>query len=530
MINTEDVFFLTYLGKSELDAAGTSLSRSELELLVLIDGKATVSQVQARATKLSPGAVLEVLDGLLRSERIALQQFDMGDFFGASAPGEFKGEMPSDSAIDSRVSTLRQDGYVVRIARRPPSERKLALDKKLTVMVVEDEQQLAENMRTVLTRAGFVARVAANREQIVAAFRQPPLPDLVLLDVMLPDADGFQVLAKIRQNPMLREVPVIMVTGTATREAVLKGLLGEANGYITKPFQISVLVKAVKTVLGIEAGDQKAVPGSSRGAADSARPGGERVAPALPLAPAAEPEAPVAAPAPPSAPAAEPEAPYASPGSLLARLREAALAKQLEERKPDSKEQMIPRLSGAVERAYRYLKEFAGQLNLTKPAYAKEYTIVGVPKFDGLKWADVRLDFRTRELSPTTKVFEQVTLNFQLSADKKLRVTRETLADEKLKQLLLETKIEFDTQQERNDRGSVVGTTFIIPCEVKASLQLVGNFATGKLMLKTRNVERFGTLEHVLSPEAITEESLNELSRFILGESERIGPLLLKNA
>ena len=258
MINAEDVYFLTYLGKRELDAAGTSLSRSELELLVLIDGKATVGQVQASAGHLAPGAVIEVLDKLLRSEHIALQQFDMGDFFGASAPREWKGEMPSDNAIARGVSTLQQNGYIVRIARRPPSERKLAQDKKLTVMVVEDEQQLAENMRTVLTHAGFVARVAANREQIVAAFRHPPLPDLVLLDVTLPDADGFEVLAKIRRNPMLGEVPVIMVTATATREAVLRGLLGGANGYITKPFQIDVLVKAVKTVLGIEASDQDA--------------------------------------------------------------------------------------------------------------------------------------------------------------------------------------------------------------------------------------------------------------------------------
>lgn len=526
MINSEDVYFLTDLGKSELNAAGTSLSRSKLKLLVLIDGKATVSQLQASVGKLTPGEVLKVLDELLRSEHIALQLFDMGDFFGASVPDQLKGEMPSDSAIESRMSTLRHDGYVVRIARRPPSERKLARDKKLTVMVVEDEQQLAENMRVVLTHAGFVARVAANREQIVGAFRQPPLPDLVLLDVMLPDADGFEVLAKIRQTPMLREVPVIMVTGTATREAVLKGLLGEANGYITKPFQISVLVKAVKTVLGIEAGDQKAVPGSSRGAVDS-RPGGGRVALALPSAPAAEPEAPVAAPAPPSAQAADSEMFNASPGSLLAQLREAALAKQREEQKPARKEQFIPLVSGAVEKTYRSLKELVTLLNSVKPAYAKAYTFHGLPNFDDLKWASVHLDFRTRELSPTLKAFEQVTLHYHLAAKKVLSVVREIPADEKLKRTLEDAKIKFSTQQERNNRGAFVGTKFVMPCEVNAVLQLVGNFETGKLMLQLRNVQHFGTAEYVLSAEAVTKESLHELSQFILGETTQIGSLLL---
>ena len=527
MINAEDVYFLTELGKNELNAVGTSLSRSALGLLVLIDGKATVGQVQASAGELTPGAALEVLEELVRSEHIALQLFDMGDFFGASAAGELTGEMPSDSAIDSRVSTLRQDGYVVRIARRPPSERKLARDKKLSVVVVEDEQQLAENMRVVLNHAGFVARVAANREQIVAAFRQPPLPDLVLLDVMLPDADGFEVLAKIRQNPMLREVPVIMVTGTATREAVLKGLQGEANGYITKPFQISVLVKAVKTVLGIDTGEQEAVPGASRGAADS-RPGGERVGMALPSAQAAEPEAPTAAPAPPSAPAAESEVFNASPDSLLARLREAALAKQREEQKPAQNERYIPLVSGAVEKTYRHLKEVVTLLNLVKPAYAKTYAIHGLPIFEDLKWASVHLDFRTRELSPTTKAFEQVTLHYHLAAKKVLSVIRESPADEKLKRTLEDARIKFSTQQERNNGGALVGTKFVIPCEVKASLQLAGNFESGQLALKLRNVQHFGTAEHVLLAEAFTKESLDELSQFILGETKQIGLLVQK--
>lgn len=539
MTGTEDVYFLTYLGTSELAAAGTSLSRPELELLVLIDGKATVRQLQASAAHLAPGAVIEVLDKLLRSEHIALQQIDLGDFFGASAPIERKGEMPSDTAVARSVSTLRQDGYIVRIVRRPPTERKLALGKKLMVMVVEDEQDLAENMRMVLTHAGFVARIAANREQIVAAFRQPPLPDLVLLDVMLPDTDGFEVLAKMRQHPILGEVPVIMVTGTATREAVLKGLLGGANGYITKPFQIDVLVKAVKTVLGIEASDKKAVLEGIPGAAEPVRGGSaqSRPVPAPTSAPAPAPiPAPAAAsipvlvsePTSTSPPAAEPDTFNASPGSLLARLREAALAKQREEQRPKQKEQSIPLVSGAVEKTYRHLKEVVTLLDIVKPAYPKAYTFHGLPNFDDLKWTSADLDFRTRELSPTSKAFEQVTLHYHLVAKKVLNVVREIPQDETLKRMLEDARIEFSTQQERNDRGALVGTKFFIPCEVKAVLQLVGNFETGKLILKLRNVEHFGAAEYVLSAEAVTKESLHELSQFILGETKQIGSLLLK--
>lgn len=247
------------------------------------------------------------------------------------------------------------------------------------------------------------------------------------------------------------------------------------------------------------------------GAAESAQ---SRAA-VIPAAP------PVATPATPSAPAG---------GSRLAKLKALAQAKQLEEKKPDAQEEINARVSGAVERAYRFLKEFIEQVNIVKPAYAKGYSIVGVPKFDDLAWEHGRVDFRTRETSPITKVYEQFTLHFRLSANKQLRVTRDSPADEKLKQMLLESKIEFTTQSERNERGSVVRSSFVIPCQVEASLALVGNFATGKLLLKIRNIQHFGMLEHVLVPEAITEEALDELTGFILGESSHLGPLLLQDA
>ena len=246
---------------------------------------------------------------------------------------------------------------------------------------------------------------------------------------------------------------------------------------------------------------------------------------------AGRPAAAGAAPAPAAAPAAEQDGYSASPGSLLAQLKAAAQAKQQAERqKPEAKKQMVPEVSAAVEKIYRRLKEFAEQLKLVQPAYSNEYAITGVPKFDGLKWVEVSADFRTKELAPSTKAFEQVTFIYRLSANKMLSVIREIPADQKLKQVLDDAKIEYTSMQERNNRGVTTGTKFVIPCDVRAALQLVGNFDNGKLLLKMRNVEHFGTAEHVLAPEAITDESLDELTHFILGESKRIGPLLLKGA
>ena len=70
--------------------------------------------------------------------------------------------------------------------------------------------------------------------------------------MQLPQADGFDILARMRQHPVLKHMPVIMLTAEATREAVLKGLERGADGYVTKPFDADLLVSAVKAVLGFE--------------------------------------------------------------------------------------------------------------------------------------------------------------------------------------------------------------------------------------------------------------------------------------
>jgi len=289
--------------------------------------------------------------------------------------------------------------------------------------------------------------------------------------------------------------------------------------------------------LSVLAGIINAAESGRRGPAQSGPVPAPAPAPAAAPAPAPIPAAagasiPVPAPksTPTSVPAAEPEPYNASPGSLLARLREAALAKQREAQRPEQKEQFIPLVSGAVEMSYRHLQEVVSVLAATKPAYAKAYTLHGLPNFDDLKWTSVDLDFRMKELSPASRAFEQVTLHYRLAAQKVLTVVREIPADEKLKRMLEDERIEFSTMQERNDRGALVATKFLIPCEVKASLQLLGNFETGKLMLKLRNVEHFGTAEYVLSAEAVTKDSLHELAQFILGESRQLGSLLRKGA
>jgi CheY-like chemotaxis protein len=245
-VDSGAVYTLTNKGSAELSSARTSLSSSELSVLVLLDGKANVAQVRTSAASLAPAAVDQALEKLLKGAHIVLaidvtsDHIDPGDFFAGAA-----------SESEAAAAKLQQQGYFVKFARSATEARKLAAGQKFTVLVVEDDPQLAKLVRTYFQMEGYDTRLAANREEINAALRQPPKPDVMLLDVMLPDIDGFDVLARVRQHDAVKDIPVIMMTAKATREAVLKGLQRGANGYVTKPFEIDVLLKAVKTVAGL---------------------------------------------------------------------------------------------------------------------------------------------------------------------------------------------------------------------------------------------------------------------------------------
>ncbi|MHB8667397.1 MAG: response regulator transcription factor [Burkholderiales bacterium] len=264
VILENDVVALTPKAQHELRGSATSLAPAALEVLVLIDGVATVGETAARARTLDRQAVVNILGNLLYDGYIAFARDQAGapdlvDFFQTTGTIKPLAAASAKAKKESAATTLllQQQGYVARIARRASAGAKADNNRTLSVLVVEDEPHLASLLKHVLASEGFEVRLAKNRDQIIAEFRRSPRPDLVLLDVSLPDADGFEVLMKIRQHPALQSMPVVMLTAKATRDAVLKGLAGGADGYITKPFEIDVLVKAVNVVLGLIEGGRK---------------------------------------------------------------------------------------------------------------------------------------------------------------------------------------------------------------------------------------------------------------------------------
>ncbi|NML42593.1 response regulator [Ramlibacter sp. G-1-2-2] len=247
-MNDQEIFGLTDRGRDELHSGATTLPPVELELLVRIDGSLSVAQLRAGMVNLDEPGFQRSLHHLRVSKLIEPVQLDTFALQLQSELDNFAQAKGTDEA-DAGVRSLKRSGYFVRIARPRPGAAPVAGRAK-TATIVEDDTHLAGFVSSYLQFEGFTVRVATNRQEVLAEFRKPPVPDLVLLDVVLPDVDGFEVLASLRRHNAFKTVPVIMLTGKATREAVLKGMAGGADGYVTKPFEPEALMNAVHTVMG----------------------------------------------------------------------------------------------------------------------------------------------------------------------------------------------------------------------------------------------------------------------------------------
>ena len=117
-----------------------------------------------------------------------------------------------------------------------------------TVYIVEDDLNIQEIEMYALRTGGFEARGFGEAESFYEAVREKK-PDLVLLDIMLPDEDGYSVLNKIRMSPLTRDLPVILVTAKASEIDTVKGLDAGADDYIAKPFGIMELISRVRALL-----------------------------------------------------------------------------------------------------------------------------------------------------------------------------------------------------------------------------------------------------------------------------------------
>jgi CheY-like chemotaxis protein len=146
------------------------------------------------------------------------------------------------------ASLARTGAYVAadRLCQRP-AQGKAPADT--VVLIVEDDPDQLALADLRVSMAGYKVRVASSVNAFLQSMLDEGAPDLLLLDVMLPDGDGFEVLAKMRRHPVLSSVPIVLLTARNDAADIGKGLLLGADGYVTKPYTKNLLADVIRRVL-----------------------------------------------------------------------------------------------------------------------------------------------------------------------------------------------------------------------------------------------------------------------------------------
>lgn len=116
------------------------------------------------------------------------------------------------------------------------------------IYIVEDDESIREIESIALKNSNYIVSAFENAKEFYKKLDEL-VPDLILLDVMLPDESGYDIVRKLRKRPATQDIPIIMVTAKTTEMDMIKGFNGGADDYIKKPFSIMELITRVKALL-----------------------------------------------------------------------------------------------------------------------------------------------------------------------------------------------------------------------------------------------------------------------------------------
>lgn len=116
------------------------------------------------------------------------------------------------------------------------------------IYIVEDDESIREIETIALKNSNYIVSAFENAKEFYKKLDEL-VPDLILLDVMLPDESGYDIVRKLRKRPATQDIPIIMVTAKTTEMDMIKGLDGGADDHIKKPFSIMELITRVKALL-----------------------------------------------------------------------------------------------------------------------------------------------------------------------------------------------------------------------------------------------------------------------------------------
>lgn len=221
----------------------------------------------------------------------------------------------------------------------------------------------------------------------------------------------------------------------------------------------------------------------------------------------------------------------AAAGSLLARLKQTAQSvQQVAEQRDAVQEATAQRLSSSLGAVFQYLDDLIKQLNIIKPEIPKEFIFPGNIVFAGMRWVEGAADFRMVPTATEDRLYESLTARIRIASPKRLVVERDAIGVEPLRKLLHDYNIAFQVEEKQNVRKMIESARFTFPCEIKAGFIIRADYEAGNLLLRTRNIERFGMMEFRLQPGDLNPETLDELTKLFLGEKSRFLQIFRRSA
>jgi CheY-like chemotaxis protein len=250
----------TAAGNEALFSVDTAVPVDYRRILCILDGDTHANVVRGRLRQYSDALIADWLAEL--EELGFIESISAGDAYDLDFEPLMKDGAPiaALSAIPDEQRRIDQEARAAGVAlkdkgaylanERLQNREPLSKDpSQITVLLVEDDPDQAALGDLRVSMAGYRVRLARNCREMVMDLTTQPLADLVLLDVMLPDGNGFGILSCMRTDPRLSLLPVVMLTALTSAEDIRRGLDVGADGYITKPYSKDLLVETIRQVL-----------------------------------------------------------------------------------------------------------------------------------------------------------------------------------------------------------------------------------------------------------------------------------------
>jgi len=252
------VYALTELGQETLttDASKGNLPQDYRRLLGMIEVGGHEDVIRGRLRRFPDRLIqdwLKELQDLKLVETHEAGELDAITFTGAALPPqppltEDDRKRLAKTTVIAGATLLRSGSFLAaeRIANLP---RLRKLPVQTVILLVEDDPDQMALGELRITMAGYQVRSVDRAKALSRYLREEPRPDMLLLDVMLPDGNGFDILAQLRGRPEFSTLPIVLLTAKTELVDIRNGLALGADGYITKPYSKSQLAEVISHVL-----------------------------------------------------------------------------------------------------------------------------------------------------------------------------------------------------------------------------------------------------------------------------------------